>query len=668
MSVSLTHGNRSTGLSDCRRQLENYVDNLYGERAGWVGCGLGVGGYFAPGNGKKGTYSFRHGVRHRFFRWPDERSVLTKWVMENRKDYDVLICPILQTEASLKRGHAAEGTYAWSDVDIDLDGYHLDLYKEIEQLLTKGSMVIWSGGRGGAHIYLALDRPYPAQTVAELNEALRDFINRRAEAFTTGRADNKIATNALLRPPGTLNMKGRATRGSHPYPVRLDEEEYTRAPWTAEELTRRLELPRQAQGGTEVRRRPCKASPTSAPTTVAALTLQLPPEVARLTGFYTPKGIDQSRSAQLFGLIAAAIERGFTNEELLAVGRLSEPGQERARERAGDRWEERLTADVGRCIEVLRPEHDHARLTCSEAGCQSRDPVIGDILELREHFYEQYRPRTRTITTDRLVFDALIYVARKHGCSDVDMSIRDLALLAGRSPSTVWKALQRIKEAGYLQQLDVAHRGTNVSEAMLANTYHLNWENFKASTHTNQKIPREKGVGVCTNFDALGHDATGYTALGNAFSTYQAMEVGKATMAEIREYTGFKSGTVRRHLRKLEAHLLAERKLDGTWISHRRPWDEVAEELGTVGTYNRKAALYAQQREDRRAEQKQRSIDAQASWESDLVARGWVKVRGCIYVAPSSPYLNRKAPKANPITAPESAGLSGTTAIKEVIL
>jgi hypothetical protein len=89
---------------------------------------------------------------------------------------------------------------------------------------------------------------------------------------------------------------------------------------------------------------------------------------------------------------------------------------------------------------------------------------------------------------------------------------------------------------------------------------------------------------------------------------------------------------VGKHLKKLTALLLAERKLDGTWISHRRPWDEVAEELGMAGTRDRKAAQHAQERADHR----QQCIDSRSEWEADLLAQGWQRLRGSIFIPPAS--------------------------------
>jgi hypothetical protein len=193
-----------------------------------------------------------------------------------------------------------------------------------------------------------------------------------------------------------------------------------------------------------------------------------------------------------------------------------------------------------------------------------------------------------------------------------------------------------MKKAGYLQQLDVPHHGTKIPQAMAANTYRLNWEKAKGSTHTNQKGTKNKSVGMCTNFDAFGHDAVRYTALGNAFATHQALESGVSSVAELSNVTGFTNQTVNIHLKKLEAHLLAERKLDGTWISHGRSWDEVAEELGTAGTRDRKMANYDRERTDYRAEQRQRCVDAGTAWEKDMLAQGYVKVRGCLFASASS--------------------------------
>jgi DNA-binding transcriptional ArsR family regulator len=644
MPVSRSSASRSTDpRRENRRQLARYLDTLFGDRSGWVGCGLGVGGHFTPGKRGNPTYTLRS-IQHEYFLWPDDRSVLIGWVMEKRTNYDVFINPILRSEESLGEDHAAAGTHIWCDIDIDLES-EFEILSEIEQLLTRRSMVIWSGGRRAAHLYLELDHPYSPETIKELNRALRDFVNWTAEPFTTGRADNKIATNAFLRPPGSLNMKGRAKPGSRPFPVLLGGEEHAGTAWTADGLMERLRLPSsvtKARAKPTLIRKSPKRVPVLEPIRPAAVPGNLPPELRKLTGFYEPKGADKSRSAQLYGLLTAAIEQGYSDDELLVIGQMSEAAQERARERAGERWRERLTSDILRCIGVLRPEHDHEGFFCGEVGCQSGDPMtVGKTQEMWAHFVTHYRPRGKTRITDRLVFEAFISVAQKTGSLDVDMSIRRLSDEAGRAPHRVWKALQRIKKAGYLHQLDEPHRGTSVPPHMLANTYHLNWENCHSSTHTNHETPTTKNVGMCTNFNGLGHDAARSAGLGNAFAAYQGLASGLDTVVEIADYIGLSVTTATKHLKKLAAHALAEQKPDGTWISHRRSWDDVADELGTVGTGAGKKAHHQRDRVEYRAGRRQACLDARAAWNRQMTDRGFIKGRGCMFVPPNSPYLKK---------------------------
>ena len=418
-----------------------------------------------------------------------------------------------------------------------------------------------------------------------MNRAIRDNINWRAGSEVQGKADNVWKNNGLLRLVGTLNMKGRA-KGERGYPVRFDDDEYTRAPGMPEAPFKQLRVPSspvKAKKAARSKRGTSKPSPALVPAPVAASRSISPQNSPDSRGSISPRertspGPPSSTDSWLQRLLA-----GMRGDELYLIGRLSEPARERAMERGGHEWQKHLDRDIDRCITTLRVDHDHAGLTCGEAGCQTGDRIIGQTQEMWVHFLIHYRPDGRTLTTDWLVFGVFISIARQVGELEVDMSIRRLADLAARSPNTVWKALQRIIKAGYLMKQDEAHRGRNIPPARCANTYHLNWAYGEGTTHTTLNTPTTNPVAMCINFDDSGHDALRYTALGNAFATYHRLERGLATVEEISAFTGFANQTVGKHLKKLEAHQLAERKSDGTWISHRRSWDEVAEELGTKG-------------------------------------------------------------------------------------
>ena len=103
-------------------------------------------------------------------------------------------------------------------------------------------------------------------------------------------------------------------------------------------------------------------------------------------------------------------------------------------------------------------------------------------------------------------------------------------------------------------------------------------------------------------------------------------------MEEVSAFTGFAAQTVKGHLKKLVAHQLAEQKPDGTWIAHKRPWDEVAEELGTKGMREKKKRIYLQERAEHRAERRQRLIDEDHEWKQKMGDWGFVHLRGSIYV------------------------------------
>ena len=99
-----------------RHEIADYIDSLFGDEAGWVACALGVGGHY---EGRGTSYSLRS-LQPEFFLWPEERSELIDWAMENRKNYDIFINPILRAEDSRSAKGDAWGRYAWCDVDIDL--------------------------------------------------------------------------------------------------------------------------------------------------------------------------------------------------------------------------------------------------------------------------------------------------------------------------------------------------------------------------------------------------------------------------------------------------------------------------------------------------------------------------------------------------------------------
>ena len=141
----------------------------------------------------------------------------------------------------------ADSTHVWCDIDIDIDlDRHSHIWEDISELLTEGSMIVFTAVVAGAvSLYLALDCLYPPQAKSEVNEALRDYINWRADSTgrtSAERADDLWYDLCAAAPPRYLQHEGPG-RDGHPYPVLLDDEEYTREPWTAAQLVKKLRLP-----------------------------------------------------------------------------------------------------------------------------------------------------------------------------------------------------------------------------------------------------------------------------------------------------------------------------------------------------------------------------------------------------------------------------------------
>jgi hypothetical protein len=630
-------------LGDRRRMMVRYADTLFGRRQGIVACALGVGGHF---EGK----SYKVDIRQVFFKWPEERSALIRWALENYELYDIYINPILRTEAFRRKEKscATNGTHPWVDIDIDLESDR-DLVETLHELCSEGVLIVQSGGRGSWHLYPAIDRPYPPGIIETLNKGLSDYVNKIAGVMGhrkkagEERADGLWYETALLRLPGTLNHKGRAL-GDRSYPVLLDEDDWCGQPWSAEELARKLGIQsltastaetnrqKRAAGKKTPKSRPPKTAPF--PVDPEALPFDLPPYIEHRTSYYRPKGPDKTRSAQLHGLMAAGIEHGLTDEQLFLLAHCSKPALDRATERGGDRWERQLIRDVEWCLTKLRPTHDHAGLTCGEANCSSAGPITHHLEELAMHFFLHYR--SRSLSTDQRVFGAFLQVAREiKQLDDVDMSIRRLAELSATNPDTGWRSLQRLLEESYLLRAETLHTRPGAPLPRHADTFALDWDIVNLHTHTNHVHTQNKNpVVMCPKFAHCGHDAWRYGALGQTFATYQALEAGILNIVEIASFYGIAVTTVSRHVQKLGASELAEQKPDGSWIARRRPLDEVAAQWGTSGTLLRKQQQHAEDREMHDREVKASIAADRERWRQEQLDRGAVLLRPGVYGPP----------------------------------
>lgn len=180
---------------DPQRDLALYLDTLYGKAEGYVHTGFGI----RPYRNSEGCY--KHGRwSERQNRWPVERGTILGNLLDSSEHSDVYICPYLLSGRDRHKGTAVVRLMVHADIDGDLDP------AEVERL---GGIAISSGSEGHGHVYLALAEAADPHQHEALCAALGAHL---------GYADAKISDNDLLRPPGTLNHKGRVDGGS-PTPV-----------------------------------------------------------------------------------------------------------------------------------------------------------------------------------------------------------------------------------------------------------------------------------------------------------------------------------------------------------------------------------------------------------------------------------------------------------------
>jgi hypothetical protein len=190
MSSSLESHPKSMGRGE---QVAAYVDRLFGRREGIVVVALGINGCQTD----SGSYSFRFGMRHKFFKWPDQRQEIIELALDKGPKHDLYIIPNLRSARSAKKGSCKEVRYCWADIDHITD----ITMRRLEAVLSQGSFLVQSGR--GLHVYIRLDGFYSSEVIEDLNERLAVYLA----------ADSKWYECALLRFPGTFNHKGRAAGG-----------------------------------------------------------------------------------------------------------------------------------------------------------------------------------------------------------------------------------------------------------------------------------------------------------------------------------------------------------------------------------------------------------------------------------------------------------------------
>ncbi|HEY9292917.1 MAG TPA: AAA family ATPase, partial [Microlunatus sp.] len=159
-----------------------YLDAVFGDRTGWAALAIGRNPYRTDG----GAYRHR-GWQELHYSWPEQRDDLA--AMINIPDADAYGCPVLRHSPRRIEGNATLPTVLWADLD----------HPTIDQALLDKlePLIVNSGSDDHLHAYIRLEHPTDIGRWKQLQITLRDRLG----------GDDKIATNDLLRLPGTSNQK-----------------------------------------------------------------------------------------------------------------------------------------------------------------------------------------------------------------------------------------------------------------------------------------------------------------------------------------------------------------------------------------------------------------------------------------------------------------------------
>lgn len=313
-------GSARTG--DDVTQRTTYLDMIGGRGQGFLALAYGEGPVM-----KDGRLTHRR-WRPASYPWPSGRASALADISRAVVDgCDVYACPLLRSTPRRRQGEAVSGHVVWVDIDDEATD---DAPLVLESL---GALTVASGRRGHVHGYLLLSRAVDPTAIETINRAL---------ARRTG-GDAKFSENSVLRVPGT-----RSHKTNPPAPVRWQMWPTDRSPrWDPDELLDRLGGPVAG----EERRAP-RAQPVPAGEPLPA---SLPAHLARIR--QEPAGGDRSR--QVYGAVAAALEVGLTDGQVLTfVGQLA-AGRERGQ----------VGRDTALALAKLRPDHEHPGQPCDRANC-----------------------------------------------------------------------------------------------------------------------------------------------------------------------------------------------------------------------------------------------------------------------------------------------------------
>ncbi len=637
--MEYSHEGTSSSIRPARQAAE-YFDRLFGQRSGTVRFGIGLDGHIND----RGTYETKW--RECSYEWPEQRRQLRQDAIWEAPDADVYVRTTLRGGLHPgQKGNGLGGQYCWADLDQLTSRARMRL----PNLLSAGSFIVHSGQPDHIHPYIKLDAVYPADVVEGLNRQFDHYLD----------GGGKWAENTVLRVPGTLNHKGRAA-GEESYPVTFEDVTDSEIPpWSPKALSEVLgPLPahptsgRRRQRGQQNGRRnkgTRQRASEIVPVDPEPVPSGLPDEVMTLVHFSTktkPKG-DYSRSGQLYRLVVVLIKQGCTDGEIMGVALYSEPGQDKYPN------EEDLKREIQRCINKIRPVHNHPGCTCNEVACQvtPHPEILERTNAIREHFHTQYGV-PRTLSSDAKVLEALLRKATLIGDLELDMSRRDLCQGAGVCRNTADRSLDRLIKGGYVEIIrsesgNPLRKGKG-DPGTRAYRYRLLIPDAKGEPHsnTNTNIHRKKKyVCTCGSTSALdpSHDVWRYQGLGPARLTYQFLLSGISTAKQIAELYGRTVKTINGHLESLAQYGLAERKPDGrSWIALDRDLDELAEELGTLGIGKERSEQYAY--ESKRYlehlslhQQELRELEEQSIQELIDIDYKWVGPHNNLLVPPDAP-------------------------------
>jgi putative DNA primase/helicase len=195
--------------------LTSFLLAVYGEStAGYVHWAAGYGGEFvrSPDGGE--TYKFAGGFRPQHFAWfdLDARAKAIAEMLEASMRADIFVTPYLLYSDKRHKGGSVERVSLHTDYDGDAD--HEAEFNA--KLAAVDGFAICSGTPHHYHAYVPLAENVAANNHLALTKALHGWLPAGVDTA-------KQSDNDYLRPPGTMNHKGRA-RGGESTAVRWHRE------------------------------------------------------------------------------------------------------------------------------------------------------------------------------------------------------------------------------------------------------------------------------------------------------------------------------------------------------------------------------------------------------------------------------------------------------------